>query len=100
MNKYEIIEKLAKEKTIEKLVKKYNINSGFKKDLCQDLYIELLNKDENLINKLYNNKEYVYYIMKMIKNNVNSITSPFYKDYEKFIKITEPIDGKEKEEQE
>lgn len=97
MNKYEAISVIAKECVVEKLAKKYNIVSPYIKDLCQDLYIELLNKDDNLIVGLYERKEIEYYIRKMISNNINSTTSPFYKNYEKFRKTTDEIQNEKTE---
>lgn len=97
MNKYEAISVIAKECVVEKLVKKYNIISPYIKDLCQDLYIELLNKDDNLIVGLYERNEIEYYIRKMISNNINSTTSPFYKNYEKFRKTTDEIQNEKTE---
>lgn len=98
MNKYEAISDIAKEGVVERLAKKYNISSPYIKDLCQDLYIELLNKDEKLIVGLYERNEIEYYIRKMISNNVNSTTSPFYKNYEKFRKNSEEINNEKTEE--
>lgn len=92
MTKFSVIDILAHDKVIERLTKKYSFSSPYCKDLCQDLYIELLNKDEELIVGLYVRDEIEYYIRKMISNNINSSTSPFYKNYEKFRKTTNDID--------
>lgn len=97
LNKKQVINILASNKVIEKLMKKYNFSSPYSKDLCQDLYIELLNKDENLIVGLYERNEIEFYIRKMISNNVNSSTSPFYKNYEKFRKTTDEIKNEKTE---
>ena len=97
MNKFEIISKIAKQKTVEKLVKTYNFYSPYLSDLCQDIYIELLSKDNNLITGLYDRKEIEYYIRKMISNNINSTTSPYYKNYEKFRKTTTEIQNEKTE---
>lgn len=91
-NKRSVINILAHNKVIEKLLRNYNFSSPYCKDLCQDLYVELLNKEESLIVGLYERNEIEFYIRKMISNNVNSVTSPFYKNYEKFRKSSENID--------
>lgn len=97
LTKHQTIDILANNKVIEKLVKQYNFSSPYCKDLCQDLYIELLNKEESLIVGLYERNEIEYYIRKMISNNVNSSTSPFYKNYEKFRKTTDEIKNEKTE---
>lgn len=97
LNKKQVICILARNKVIEKLVKRHNFSSPYCKDLCQDLYIELLNKDEKLIVGLYERNEIEYYIRKMITNNINSSTSPFYKNYEKFRKTTDEIKNEKTE---
>lgn len=97
LNKSSVITILASNKVIEKLMKKYNFSSPYSKDLCQDLYIELLNKEESLIVGLYERNEIEFYIRKMISNNVNSSTSPFYKNYEKFRKTTDEIQNEKTE---
>ena len=97
INKSSVINILARNKVIERLVKQYNFSSPYCKDLCQDLYIELLNKEDKLIVGLYERNEIEYYIRKMISNNVNSSTSPFYKNYEKFRKTTDEIQNEKTE---
>lgn len=97
MTKISVINILAHKKVIEKLLKQYNISSPYAKDLCQDLYIELFNKEDKLIVGLYERNEIEYYIRKMISNNVNSVTSPFYKNYERFRKTTDEIQNEKTE---
>ena len=97
LTKKSVVNKLAKDKTVERLVKSYNLSTPYLKDLCQDIYIELLNKDKDLIIGLYERNEIEYYIRKMITNNVNSTTSPFYKNYEKFRKTTDEIQNEKTE---
>lgn len=98
MKKCDIIEKIAKSKLVERLVKTYGLSTPYYKDLCQDIYIDLINKKESLIVSLYESNEFEYYIRKMIKNNVNSTTSPFYKNYEKFRKTTDELQNEKQEE--
>lgn len=88
MTKRDIIDDLAKKKTVERLIKTYSLASPYYKDLAQDIYIELLGKKDELICSLHKKGEFEYYVRKMIKNNVNSTTSPFWKNYERFRKTT------------
>lgn len=91
MSKRDIIEHLAKSRIIEDFAEKF-CKSPYVKDLCQDLYIALLEKPDDLIIELYEKKELIYYIRKMLRLNINSNTSPFYSKYEKFRKKSNNID--------
>lgn len=91
MTKIEIIDKIAKDKLIEKILKQNTIKNPYYKDLGQDIYLDLLSKNDELIERLYENDELEYFIRKIITNNIFSITSPFYKKYQKFRKTTDPI---------
>ena len=86
MKKEEIIEKWAKDKKVESLVKKHTdfLNNPYIDDLVQDIYIELYLKDNELIEKLENDNEIDYFLTKIIRNNLYSKTSPFYYKYNKF----------------
>ena len=90
-NLYLIVDDLAKRKVIEHIVKKYNNDSPYIEDLCQDLYLDLLSKDESLIVGLYERNEVEYFIRKMISNNIRSNTSSFYKNYQKYRKMTDEL---------
>lgn len=93
MTKKEIITEIAKNKTVENLIKTHTdfANNPYIDDLAQDIYISLMSKSEELIIGLYNNDEINYFISKMIKNNLYSSNSPFYYQYQKFRKITDEI---------
>lgn len=91
MNKFEIVKEIAEEGFIENSLSKICF-SPYKDDLAQDLYVDLLNKDDQFIEGLYNRGELKYYIIRMIRLQVNSKTSPYYSKYEKFRKITDNID--------
>lgn len=85
MNQTKIIDKIAREKVVENLVNKLKTeDSSHLDDLCQDIYISLLEKDASLIERLYSDDELNFYIVAMIRNNLCSSTSPFYKKYVKF----------------
>ena len=88
-----IIEKIANEKVVENLLKKHTdfSNNPYIDDLAQDIYICLLETDNETIEKLYSSNELEYYIKRIIKNNLYSKTSPFFYKYERFRKITDEI---------
>lgn len=89
----EIVNKLAKSRTVEIIIQNLQKRkiSDIERDLAQDTYIFLLGLDNDLLNKLYTNKEINYYIVKVLKNNLYSTTSKFYHCYRKFDNITSDI---------
>ena len=84
MDKQEIIQEISKQKIVEEIV--YNIGSKDDedlKDLIQDIYINLLEKEDNLIETLYNTNQLKYFIIRMVVNNIHSKNSPYYTKYKK-----------------
>ena len=84
MDKYEIIDEISKDKVVEEIV--YNIGSKDDedlKDLIQDIYINLLEKEDSLIETLYNTNQLKYFIIRMVVNNIHSKNSPYYTKYKK-----------------
>ena len=84
MDKYKIIDEISKQKVVEEVV--YNIgDKGDEdlKDLIQDIYINLLEKEDNLIETLYSENQLKFYIIRMVVNNIHSKNSPYYTKYKK-----------------
>ena len=84
MSKYKIIDEISKQKLVEEIV--YNIgNKGDEdlKDLIQDIYINLLEKEDELIETLYNTNQLKFFIIRMVVNNIHSKNSPYYTKYKK-----------------
>ncbi len=85
MTKNEIINQLAEERTVEKLIQKITKRADEElKDLAQDIYLNLLEKKEDKIEKIYEKGEMEYFIIGMIQNNVFSKTSPYYTMYKRY----------------
>lgn len=84
MDKYNIIDEISKDKLVEEIV--YNIGDRGDedlKDLIQDIYINLLEKEDSLIETLYSTNQLKFYIVKMVVNNIHSKNSPYYTKYKK-----------------
>ena len=84
MSKYKIIDEISKDKLVEEIV--YNIGDRGDedlKDLIQDIYINLLEKEDELIETLYNTNQLKYFIIRMVVNNIHSKNSPYYTKYKK-----------------
>ena len=95
MTKYEIIDELSKNATVEKIVNKLVSSSknrfDFPDDLIQDIYVLLLEKDEDLIVNLYNKGELGFYLLKVVRNQLLSKNSPYYTKYIKFRAVSDDI---------
>lgn len=91
MDKETIITEIARQKLVEEIVHNIGGNTDDDlQDLIQDLYIDLMNKPDTLIQSLYNNKQFNFYITKMVLNNVRSKNSPFFSTYKKPIILKAP----------
>lgn len=88
MTKYEIIDELSRTNTVEKIIYKLLPTSKNQfdcpDDLIQDIYVLLLEKDDKLIIDLYNKGELGYYLLKIAKNQLLSVNSPYFYKYIKF----------------
>ena len=84
---------IAKERLVEEIVSNIaKTNSDILNDLSQNIYIDLLLKDEEKIVNLYETKQLRFFIVKMAKNNLFSKNSPFYKTFKKNANLTVDID--------
>ena len=88
MSKYDIVEVLGRNKTVEKIVRHYK--TPYREDLCQYIYYWLLTKtDENMLNELYSKGQINQYICGIIYRQVFSDHSHHYCQNVK--RIGEPI---------
>ena len=94
MNKQDIITIIHKEHWIEDIIKKYNLDESLKDDFIQEMYLILLEYNENKIIELYNKNQLKYFLIRICVNNYKSTTSPWYKKYMKYNKelINQNID--------
>lgn len=94
MTKSEIIETIAKERLVEQIVSNIaKTNGDILNDLSQNIYIDLLMKDDEKIVNLYESNQLRFFIVKMAKNNLFSKNSPFYKTFKKNANLTVDIDN-------
>lgn len=88
MNKWEVIDELSKNATVERIVYKLLPCSKNQfdcpEDLIQDIYLLLLEKDDTLIVDLHNKGELGYYLLKIARNQLLSVNSPYYQKYIRF----------------
>lgn len=79
MEKTDIINTLAKQRFVEKIVSKYDIK--FKEDLSQMVYLWLLEKPDELIQQLWQSSQLNFYIASIVKTQVCSTKSKYYRDF-------------------
>lgn len=85
MTKQEILSELAKSSTVEKMIAAYSKGQAdYASDLAQDIYLNLMEKDEQLLIDLYNKNQIGFYVLRMVRNNLFSSTSPYYTKYIKY----------------
>ena len=84
MTKEEVVELIAREGWVEECVKV--VTGGVWRseysDLVQDVLIELLNQTK--VVDLYKRGQLRYFIMRIVRNNIQSATSRFYYRYRRF----------------
>lgn len=85
MNSRDIIEKLAKDKAVEKLACGMSRNTVLISDLVSEVYLILLEMDGRKIVESYEKGWILYLIKKILNNQLNSSTSPFFIKYRKLI---------------
>ena len=80
----EVVELVAKEGWVEECIR--TVSGGIWRseysDLTQDILLELL--DQTKIVDLYKKGQLKFYIMRIIRNNIQSNTSRFYYRYRRF----------------
>ena len=84
MTKEEVVEEIARTKLIQEciLIVTGGVWRSEYDDLVQDVLIELLNQEK--IVGLYLKGELKYYVVRVIRNNLQSCTSRFYYRYRRF----------------
>ena len=96
MTKYEIIDDLAKQKKIEKFINNTAKTSAPElDDLAQDIYVYLLEYDDEKIIGMYERNELDFFIARMILNQYISTSSPFYTKYKKFLNLSNELKNKD-----
>ena len=85
-DKETIIETLAKDRRVEALVENIAHHSltDDLKDLCQMVYLILLEYDESKLQDLWENDQINFFIARIILNQYRSSNSPFHAIFRKY----------------
>ena len=85
MTKYEVIDIIARDHLVERIVNKLLSSSknpfDCPEDLIQEIYLLLLQKNDDLIVNLYNKGEIGFYLLKVARNQLLSVNSKYYYTY-------------------
>lgn len=83
MDVLNIVDRLARNRVVEDMIKNMNIND-YPDDLAQEIYLILLEYDKEKIEDIYNKNQINFFISRIITNQAFSKNSPFYLNYKKW----------------
>lgn len=95
MSRTEIVEQLARAKTVEGIlarVAKHPVE-GDMYDLVQEVYLTLLTYDEQKLCGLYERGELRWFVTRIVINQYASATSPFYYLYKRRYRKLDTTNG-------
>lgn len=85
-----IIGEIYEKRTVRSILENMRVSSNDIDDLEQEIYMILLNYNQEKIIQMWEKKQLNYFVVGVITRQYNSKTSPFYKKYKKYYKY---IDG-------
>lgn len=85
-----IITEIETSGLLRELCENIRVSSNDIDDLMQEIYLILLEYDRDKLIDLYEKKQLKFFMVRIIQNQYNSKTSPFYRKYKKYYKY---IDG-------
>ena len=85
---------IAKEKVVEQIVSNIAKSADdLLNDLVQEIYLDLLEKDEDKIVKLYESNQIRFFITRIVINNLHSKNSPYWCKIKSFTHNMNEITG-------
>lgn len=95
MDKNQIITEIARKKMVEAMVQNIAHQSLTPdlKDLCQMVYLILLEYEEQKLQDLWQNNQMPYFLARIILNQFRSSNSPFHTIFRKFQEKSVDISG-------
>lgn len=94
MNKREIIDELARDRAVERMAGGITRRpiAGELCDLCQIVYLYLLEYDDDKLVDLYENGQLGFFIVRVLLNQYRSAHSRFYYDFVKWGRMAAPVE--------
>jgi hypothetical protein len=84
-----ILIELYEKNTIKDIIRNLQVDEQDAEDLEQEIYMILLEYDNDKIIDMYNNKQLKYFIVGVIQRQYYSKTSPYYKKYKKYYSLVD-----------
>lgn len=92
MTRKKIVEELAKQRVVEQMVRVIcKVSATYLQDLSQMIYVYLLEYDEDKLVTLYEEGSLRFFLVRIIKNQWHSNTSPFHYTYRRFSQQSNPL---------
>lgn len=82
---------IIKLKILDTIVQNIGASNLYRDDLLQECYLILLEYDQQKIEDIYNKGDIKFFLSKIVCNQYNSKTSPFWKKYKKYYAIKDDI---------
>lgn len=86
----QIVTEICESGMLRELCENIRVSSNDMDDFLQEMYMVLLEYNPEKIVEMYEKKQLKFFIVRIIQNQYNSKTSPFYRKYKKYYKY---IDG-------
>lgn len=89
MTNQEIVYCLSYSGLVEDIARNIRVTSDYYDDFVQETYVTLLEYDNTKLNEIFDKKQIKYFVVRIMLNNWNSTTSPFYTKYKKYLEHTD-----------
>lgn len=89
MTNQEIVYCLSYSGLVEDIARNIKVTPDYYDDFVQETYVTLLEYDNTKLNEIFDKKQIKYFVVRIMLNNWNSRTSPFYTKYKKYLEHTD-----------
>lgn len=79
-----MLNRIANERLVEDISKNIGVSPKYFDDFVQEIYLILLEYDQEKLEAIYEKGDYNFFLTRIIKNQWCSTTSPFYRKYRKY----------------
>lgn len=83
MTNQEIVYCLSYSGLVEDIARNIKVTPDYYDDFVQETYVTLLEYDNTKLNEIFDKKQIKYFVVRIMLNNWNSTTSPFYCRYKR-----------------
>lgn len=83
MTNQEIVSCLSYSGLVEDIARNIKVTPDYYDDFVQETYVTVLEYDNTKLNEIFDKKQIKYFVVRIMLNNWNSTTSPFYCKYKR-----------------